>query len=78
MTENAVKRLGLILSIQSQYEAIKLENQRWTRAGMMPKHSEKELLKYTDLLAEATQIDNHGVEKMSFEIKEILQNLNNN
>jgi hypothetical protein len=78
MTENAVKRLGLILAIQSQYEAMKLENERWRLSGMVPKWNEKELLKYTDLLAEATQIDNHGVEKMSFEIKEILHNLNNN
>ena len=78
MTENAVKRLGLILSIQSQYEAMKLENQRWTRSGLMPKHSEKELLKYTDLLIEATQIDGHRVEQMSFEIKNILNKLNKN
>ena len=78
MTENAVKRLGLILSIQSQYEAMKLENQRWTRSGLMPKHSEKELLKYTDLLIEATQIDGHGVEQMAFEIKNILNKLYNN
>jgi hypothetical protein len=78
MTENAVKRLGLILSIQSQYEAMKLENQRWTRSGLMPKHSEKELLKYTDLLIEATQIDGHRVEQMAFEIKNILNKLYNN
>ncbi len=57
---------------------MKLENERWRISGLVPKHNEKILLKYTSLLAEATQIDNHGVERMAFEIKQILEDLNDN
>jgi hypothetical protein len=78
MSDTSIKRLGLILTIQSQLDAMKLENERWRMSGMVPKWNEKEMLKYTSLLAEATQIDNHGVERMAFEIKQILEDLNDN
>jgi hypothetical protein len=78
MEEATVKRFGLLLTVQSQLDAIKLENERWRMSGLVPKHNEKILLKYTSLLAEATQIDNHGVERMAFEIKQILEDLNDN
>ena len=78
MSDTSIKRLGLLLTIQSQLDAMKLENERWRMSGLVPKHNEKILLKYTSLLAEATQIDNHGVERMAFEIKQILEDLNDN
>ena len=75
MEESTVKRFGLLLTIQSQLDAIKLENERWRMSGLVPKYNEKDITKYTDLLAEVVHASNYDIEKIAFEIKEKLSEL---
>ena len=75
MEEATVKRFGLLLTVQSQLDAIKLENERWRHSGLLPKYNEKDITKYTDLLAEVVHASNYEIEKLAFEIKEKLKEL---
>jgi hypothetical protein len=75
MEDVTVKRFGLLLTVQSQLDAIKLENERWRMSGLVPKYNEKDITKYTDLLAEVVHASNYEIEKIAFEIKEKLSEL---
>jgi hypothetical protein len=75
MEEATVKRFGLLLTVQSQLDAIKLENERWRMSGLVPKYNEKDMTKYTDLLADIVHASNYEIEKLAFEIKEKLSEL---
>jgi hypothetical protein len=75
MEEATVKRFGLLLTVQSQLDAIKLENERWRHSGLLPKYNEKDITKYTDLLSDIVHASNYEIEKIAFEIKEKLSEL---